>query len=133
MSSDGHIVLRAHGITKRFTGVVALDGVHLSLRGGEVHALMGENGAGKSTLIKVINGVYEADGGELLIEGRAAAPSSPLHAERLGIRTVHQELNLVPQRSVMENLSLGAMPTRFGFIRWGEVKRRARSALARLG
>jgi simple sugar transport system ATP-binding protein len=94
---------------------------------------MGENGAGKSTLIKVINGVYRADGGALLLDGQPVLPASPLHAERLGIRTVHQEVNLVPQRSVMENLSLGHMPTRLGLIRWGEVKRRAVAALARLG
>ncbi|HEX8522949.1 MAG TPA: sugar ABC transporter ATP-binding protein [Tepidisphaeraceae bacterium] len=133
MSVDSSIVLSAREITKRFAGVVALDGVNLSLRRGEVHALMGENGAGKSTLIKVINGVYRADGGSLLMDGQAVEPANPLHAERLGIRTVHQELMLVPQRSVMENLSLGQLPTRFGMIRWREVKRRAQAALATLG
>jgi simple sugar transport system ATP-binding protein len=132
-AADPQVVLRAAQISKRFAGVVALDGVDLTLRGGEVHALMGENGAGKSTLIKVINGVYRADGGQLLLGGQHVQPASPLHAEHLGVRTVHQEVNLVPQRSVMENLSLGAMPTVMGFIRWREVKRRARAALARLG
>jgi simple sugar transport system ATP-binding protein len=133
MSAESPIILRAERIKKRFAGVAALDGVDLKLRPGEVHALMGENGAGKSTLIKVINGVYRLDGGRLIVDGKPELPTSPLHAERLGIRTVHQELNLVPQRSVMENLSLGQLPTRFGLIRWGQVKCYARAALARLG
>src|SRR5687768_15934411 len=112
MADGSSNVLRAAQISKHFAGMVALDGVDFALRAGEIHALMGENGAGKSTLIKVINGVYRADGGDLIIDGLKVQPSSPLHAERLGIRTVHQELTLVPQRSVMENLSLGHLPTR---------------------
>ena len=133
MNASSQTILRAEKIEKRFAGIVALDGVDLQLRRGEIHALMGENGAGKSTLIKVINGVYRADGGRLLIDGKVIQPTSPLDAERPGIRTVHQELNLIPQRSVMENLSLGNLPTRWGFVRWREVKRHAVAALARLG
>ncbi|MFT3786427.1 MAG: sugar ABC transporter ATP-binding protein [Tepidisphaeraceae bacterium] len=131
--ADGNVVLKTRGITKRFAGVTALDGVDFTLRRGEIHALMGENGAGKSTLIKVINGVYRHEAGQLLLNDREVRPATPLDAENLGIRTVHQEVNLVPQRSVMENLSVGHLPTNFGFIRWGEVKRRAKAALARLG
>lgn len=131
--ADEPVLLRASGVTKRFTGVLALDRVNFSLRRGEIHALMGENGAGKSTLIKLINGVYPRDGGALLLDGKEIWPATPLHAERLGIRTVHQELNLVLQRSVMENLSLGHLPTRLGLIHWQEVKRRAIAALGKLG
>src|SRR4051794_27000627 len=105
------IVLSTRGLTKRFPGVVALDGVDFDARAGEVHALMGENGAGKSTLIKVIPGVLPRDGGELLMEGRSIAPTSPLAAQKLGISTVYPEGNLIPALSVSENVSPGRAPT----------------------
>lgn len=119
-------------IVKTFPGVRALDGVDLVLRAGEVHALMGENGAGKSTLIKVLTGVYPLSGGEIHLEGRAIAPRSPADAQTLGISTVYQEVNLVPDLSVAENLFLGRQPRTWGCIRWGEIRRRATEALRRL-
>lgn len=121
------------GIRKVFPGVVALDGVDLSLRAGEIHALMGENGAGKSTLIKVLTGVYRADGGETSLAGEAVNPGSTLEAEAAGISTVYQEVNLVGSLSIAENILLGRQPRRFGVIRWGETRRLAKRALARLG
>jgi simple sugar transport system ATP-binding protein len=131
--APGEAVLSARAIGKYFPGVRALDGASLTLRAGEVHALLGENGAGKSTLIKIITGVQPPDAGEVLLDGTPIAPRSVRDAEQLGIRTVYQEVNLVPMRSVAENLYVGRFPRRFGLIRWGEVNRRARVALAPFG
>ena len=110
----------------------ALDGVDFSLRSGEVHTLMGENGAGKSTLIKVITGVYSRDSGSIQLGGQPVHPKSTLDAQRLGISTVYQEVNLVPTLSVAENIFLGREPTRFGNIDWKSVRRGAINALQRL-
>ena len=126
-------MLTVHGLTKRFPGVVALDGVDFTVRAGEIHALLGENGAGKSTLIKVLTGVHAPDAGEIRLGGEVIRPRSPADAERLGISTVSQEINLLPALSVAENLTLGRQPGRGGFIAWGGVRRHARAALARLG
>ena len=130
------MVLEARGLTRRFTGVLALSGVDLGLRAGEVHALMGQNGAGKSTLIKVLTGVYPADAGELLLNGAAVRPDSPAAAQRLGISTVYQEVNLCPNLSVAENVFAGRYP-RHGAaglwrIDWATMEAGARKLLARL-
>lgn len=121
------------GIGKRFGTVQALEGVELSLCQGEIHALMGENGAGKSTLIKVLTGAESCDSGQILFDGKPIHPRSPREAEELGISTVYQEVNLIPMLSVTDNILLGREPTRGGLLRTGEMKRRAREALARLG
>ncbi|MHC4991140.1 MAG: sugar ABC transporter ATP-binding protein [Planctomycetota bacterium] len=125
--------LEMRGVTKTFPGVRALDDVDFTLRPGEIHALMGGNGAGKTTLLKVLTGVHRADTGRILIDGRAAAPRSPADALRLGISTVYQEINLIPDLSIAENLFLGRQATRLGWIRWREIKRRAATAVSRLG
>jgi simple sugar transport system ATP-binding protein len=132
MASAELELLSAQGISKRFPGVQALDGVNFSVRHGEIHALMGENGAGKSTLIKVLTGVYPRDSGCVLREGQPIDPRSPKAAEALGISTVYQEVNLIPHLSVAENVCLGREPTRLGMIRWRAMARRATAALARL-
>ncbi|TCO47287.1 sugar ABC transporter ATP-binding protein [Actinocrispum wychmicini] len=107
--------LEARGVGKRFPGVVALSDVDITLRPGEVHALVGENGAGKSTLIKVLTGVYSPDSGELFHQGAPARFGRPSDAQAAGISTVYQEVNLVPLMSVASNLFLGREPrTRFG-------------------
>jgi monosaccharide-transporting ATPase len=126
-------ILKMQDIRKTFGGVKALDGASLTLRTGEVHALMGENGAGKSTLIKVLTGVHAPDGGVIEFDGRQISPRSPREAESFGISTVYQEVNLVPTMSVMDNILLGRQPTRFGSLRKREMRRRAEAALARLG
>ena len=102
-------VLELHGIVKSFPGVRALQSVDFTLREGEIHALMGENGAGKSTLIKVITGVYEKDGGEILLKGidGPANIHSPQDAQNSGISTVYQEITLCPNLSVAENMFIG--------------------------
>jgi galactofuranose transport system ATP-binding protein len=125
-------LLEVTGLSKSFPGVKALDAVDLTVRAGEIHALMGENGAGKSTLIKVVTGVFPRDAGETRLEGQTIAPKSPREAESLGISTVYQEVNLIPHLSVAENIGLGRQPTWLGTIRWKAIRRRARAALARL-
>ena len=127
-----HALLELRGIGKKFPGVTALARVDFTVRAGEIHALLGENGAGKSTLIKVLTGVYSADGGEIRLAGQTIRPEAPKDAERLGISTVYQEVNLVPSLSVAENITLGRQPGALGFLNWGAIRRRARAALARL-
>src|SRR3954463_463974 len=116
-------ILRMSGIHKAFVGVKALDDVDLRLFPGEVHALMGENGAGKSTLIKVLTGVYYHDAGEITLEGRPVAFGSPMDAQRGGVSTVYQEVNLCTNLTVAENLFLGREPRRFGRIQWRGARR----------
>ncbi|MEI8089982.1 MAG: sugar ABC transporter ATP-binding protein [Opitutaceae bacterium] len=120
-------------VTKRFPGVLALDDVSFSVERGTCHALIGENGAGKSTLGKILAGVYTADSGQILIEGRAIAPPSPLAARELGVAMVHQELAFCPNLSVAENLCLGDLPRRAGFVDRTALIARARSMLAAVG
>jgi galactofuranose transport system ATP-binding protein len=129
MPSESLLALR--GITKSFPGVKALCGVDFTLRAGEIHALMGENGAGKSTLIKVLTGVYRRDAGDMLLKGASIDPTSPDAAQRLGVSTVYQEVNLIPHLSVAENICLGRH--RRPWIAWRSVRERARAALQRLG
>jgi ribose transport system ATP-binding protein len=127
-------VLAATAIGKRFPGVVALDGVDLELRAGEVHALVGENGAGKSTLIKVLTGVYAPDDGTLTFRDRSVHFGRPLDAQAAGISTVYQEVNLVPLQSVASNLYLGREPrTRFGLVDFRAMNRAARELLDSYG
>ena len=126
-------VLRIRNVSKSFAGVKALDGVGLTLRPGEIHALMGENGAGKSTLIKVLTGVHRPDEGAMEFNGRELLPASPRDAEAAGISTVYQEVNLIPNLSVADNILLGRQPTRFTFLRKGVIRQRAQAALKRLG
>ena len=125
-------LLQLRGITKRFPGVIALSGVDFLVTTGEIHALLGENGAGKSTLIKVLTGVHPPDAGTMMLDGVSLRPGSPKEAERAGISTVYQEVNLIPALSVAENIALGRQPGRFGFVNWRAIRRHAREVLARL-
>lgn len=113
--------------------MVALDNVDFELRPGEIHSLMGENGAGKSSLLKVLTGVYRPDEGQILLGGQAIHPSSPAHAADLGISAVYQEVNLAPNLSVAENISLGREPRGPFGIDWRAMSVRAVAALAQLG
>ena len=126
-------ILTTTGIEKQFRGVKALKGVDFAVEAGEVHALMGENGAGKSTLIKIITGVYEPTAGKVVLNGEECRFRSPLDAERAGISTVYQEVNLLPDLSVAENVCIGREPrNRLGLIDKKAMRERARKALARL-
>jgi len=120
-------------ITKRFPGVLALDDVSLTIERGECHAIVGENGAGKSTLGKILSGVYTADSGKIQINGKLVFPSDPLAARRLGIAMVHQELAFCPNLSVAENLCLGNLPGKAGFISRKEIRLQAQTMLAEIG
>jgi ribose transport system ATP-binding protein len=132
-AGGGTPLLEMRGIVKRFPGVLALDGVDLEVRAGEVHCLLGQNGAGKSTLIKVLSASYRPDEGEVLWEGERVDLSSPQHAMRLGISTIYQELDLVPELSVAENIFLGHELAAAGFSRRARANREARELLVRLG
>ncbi len=123
-------LLTLRGFSKSFAGQVALDQVDFTLEAGSIHALLGENGAGKSTLIKTMTGVVARDAGTLSLSGVEIAPRSAAEATRAGIATVYQEVNLAPNLSVAQNLFLGRQPTRFGFVRETEMRRRARRLLA---
>lgn len=104
-------VLKLSNITKSFGGIKALKGVDFELRHGEVHALLGENGAGKSTLIKVITGVHAADGGEIILNGKAVTIADTIDARHKGIAAIYQELSLIDSLTVAENIFLGNEPT----------------------
>ncbi|MEU1800681.1 sugar ABC transporter ATP-binding protein [Streptomyces sp. NPDC019937] len=132
-ADHGAEILRMEGVRKTFPGVVALDGVDFDLRRGEVHVLLGENGAGKSTLIKMLSGAHRPDGGRVLVDGGPVRIQGAQDAERLGIATIYQEFNLVPDLSVAENIFLGRQPRRFGLIDRTAMDERAAELLARVG
>lgn len=125
-------LLKMTGICKSFPGVKALGNVSFEASPGEVHAIMGENGAGKSTLIKVLTGVYHRDDGQIKFSGKQINVRSPKQAEAIGISTVFQEVNLLPQLSVAENLCIGREPKTAGIISWSKARKQAINALKRL-
>ena len=119
----GDIKIQLTGISKSFPGVKALDNVNFAVRKGTVHCLCGENGAGKSTLMKIINGLYKPDTGQILIDGKTAEIRDPIQAREYGIAMIAQELNYVPEMSVEENVFLGRLPVnKFGKIDWKSVR-----------
>ncbi|PWR03772.1 hypothetical protein DKT77_04485 [Meridianimarinicoccus roseus] len=120
--------LQLRGITKTFGAVRVLDRVDFDARAGEIHALLGENGAGKSTLMNVLNGIYAADAGVVVLAGAPAAIRSPAQATRAGIGMVHQSFRLVGPFTGRENLRLAA-----SHLAWSEVDRRATDLMARIG
>jgi simple sugar transport system ATP-binding protein len=109
-------VLELRGITKQFPGVLANDHIDFDLRRGEVHALLGENGAGKSTLMSILYGLYTADSGQILMDGKPVTISSPKHAIELGIGMVHQHFMLIPVMTVTENIVLAEEPVHGGVL-----------------
>jgi ABC-type sugar transport system ATPase subunit len=127
-------LLEISHLRKTYGGAVALKDASLTVNAGETVALMGENGAGKSTLIKILAGALAPDGGEIRLEGRVARFASPGDAYRVGLRFIHQELNVAPAMSVAENMFLGReYPSRFGLIDWRALNARASACLAALG
>ncbi len=128
------ILLEMRGIVKNFPGVKALDGAHLTVRRGTVHALMGENGAGKSTLMKCLFGIYPPDSGEILLKGEQVAFKNPKDALENGVAMVHQELNQAMTRNVMDNIWLGRYPRRAGiFVSDKEMEQKTREIFEGLG
>jgi galactofuranose transport system ATP-binding protein len=127
------LLLSMRGIDKRFAGIPALTQASLDVLPGEVHALIGQNGAGKSTLIKVLTGYHRRDAGEVLFQGRAFEVSSPQRAQASGISTIYQEINLVPLRSVIENICLGRERRSFGLLDWRAMHAEAEQLLGRFG
>ena len=126
-------LLTMRGVCKRFAGIRALDDVSFDLYAGEVHVLMGENGAGKSTLMKIIDGIYRPDSGEILLKGKAVRIHSPREAQANGIAMIHQELNNVPEMTIAENLFLGREPGARGFLDRKRMNEETRRVLEPIG
>ena len=110
-------VIEMKHISKSFPGIKANDNISLTLRKGEIHALLGENGAGKSTLMSILFGMYKPDEGEIYVNGKKCEIKNPNDATRLGIGMVHQHFKLVECYTALQNIILGAEPTKFGFLR----------------
>ncbi len=132
ITPSDHPRLQMSAVRKRFGATVALDGVDLTVRPGEVHALIGENGAGKSTLVKILSGAIRADEGDMRLDGRLYRPSGPLEARQCGIAMIYQELNLAGHLTVEENVMLGIEETRWGLLRRTSMRRRVLAALRQL-
>ncbi len=131
--SPGQVLLEMKGIGKSFPGVKALQGVNLTVREGQVHALLGENGAGKSTLIKILSGAYSKDEGQIFFEGKPVEIKSPQDAQALGISTIYQEFNLAPHLTIAENIFLGHLPKKGSLVDWSLARTRAGEILNGLG
>ena len=129
-----HSFLEMQGICKSFPGVQALDDVNLSVKKGEVHALIGENGSGKSTLMKILSGAYQMDSGRILLNGNEIEIKSPHDAAQYGISTIYQELNLVEQLTVAENIFMGHQAEEsFFHVDWKGLFSRSQQMLDELG
>lgn len=126
---DGQYKLELQNISKSFPGVKALDGVSIVLRKGTVHAVVGENGAGKSTLMKIINGLYQRDGGRVLLDGREVHFSGPMESLSAGIAMIYQELNFFPDLSIAENIYMRRQPMKNGCVDWKKMMSMAQEIL----
>ncbi len=120
------IQMRVSGVSKSFPGVKALSNIDFAVRKGTVHALCGENGAGKSTLMKIVNGLYKADEGQIFIDEKPVEIKNPIQARELGISMIAQELNYASELSVEENIFMGRLPVnKFGKVNWKKVRSEA--------
>jgi len=125
-------ILQLKGVTKHFPGIKALDGVHLNIRQGEVHALIGENGAGKSTLVKILTGVYFPTNGEILFRGKNFSVKNAIEAQEAGITAIHQEASMFPELSVMENIYMGHHLKRKGSLDWRTMRQKTKELLEKM-
>ena len=131
--SEQFVVELKH-VTKKFPGVIAMRDMHIQIRPGEIHGLIGENGAGKSTLIKVLTGVYIPEEGEIYVEGQRVSFRNPVQAREAGIACVYQELNIVKMLPVVDNVFMGRRITnKFGLLDYAHMHEEARNALSSLG
>lgn len=128
-----HPILEVRNVTKQFPGVVALDNVSAQIFAGEVHAVVGENGAGKSTLMKIMAGAYTPDEGQILLNGVPVSFAHPRAAQEAGISIIYQEFNLLPERTVAQNIFLGREPTRYGLIDQRQLNQMTYDVLAQIG
>ena len=127
-------VVELKHVTKKFPGVIAMRDMHIGIKPGEIHGLIGENGAGKSTLIKVLTGVYIPEEGEIYVEGERVSFSNPVQARAKGIACVYQELNIVPMLPVVDNVFMGrSIKNRRGLLDYPRMHQMAREALTTLG
>ena len=130
MAENTAIKLELKHISKSFPGVKALNDVSFQLRRGTTHVLCGENGAGKSTLMKIINGIYKEDEGDIFVDGQKVKIRDPLHARNLGIAMIYQELSFVPDLTLEENICLGHWPMKGkGAIDWKAVRKKTMELL----
>lgn len=130
----GNVYLELRNVSKRFSGVQALDGISLAIQPGEIHCLAGENGSGKSTAIKVISGIYQPDEGEILIDGQPVTGMSPADAIALGVQVIYQDFSLFGNLTVAENLALNTqLRERKTWVNWKRGRKLAQDALANLG
>lgn len=125
-------ILSVKGIRKSFGGVEVLHGVNLDATPGRVVALLGENGAGKSTLVKIISGDYQPNAGEITSAGRTYDRLTPITARELGIKMIYQEINDAGSLSVAENIFLGRLPSKSGFVQWRQIRKKAQEILDEL-
>ena len=131
--NENTVFFEMRGISKSFPGVKALDNVGFTVQAGEVRALVGENGAGKSTLMKILNGNYKKDSGEILIDGQVVNITNPQVADAHGITIIFQELNLVDELSITENIFAGRLAEKGPFVNWGKLHKKAKELLLRVG
>ncbi|MEJ2664258.1 MAG: sugar ABC transporter ATP-binding protein, partial [Spirochaetia bacterium] len=127
------LILTVKNIHKHYGSLVAVDDVHLDLRYREVHAVVGENGAGKSTLMSILGGIVKRDEGEIVYKGKHVAFDSPMEAIKAGIAVIHQELSMLPNLNIIENLFMGHMDSRFGFVLWKTLEKKALALLDQVG
>lgn len=134
MDLNKDIKLRVKDISKSFPGVKALDNVSFTVKKGTVHVICGENGAGKSTLMKIINGIYKQDSGQILIDEQVVQINNPIQARNLGISMIFQELNYMPEMTIEESLFIGNWPKdKYGKVNWKEIRKRTLELLEREG
>ncbi len=126
-------LMEVRNINKAFPGVQALDNVSVAFYPGEVHAVVGENGAGKSTLMKVMAGAYKSDSGTILFQGEIESFNHPVEAQEMGISIIYQEFNLLPERTVAQNIFLGREPAKIGIVNLRQLNKQAHAVLKEIG